>query len=80
MAETVGFPGGDEGDPAASPGRSKQSTGLFCPAGRDAPFESHFSDKKKDANSGVLFLMAETVGFEPTCRSYRQTDFESAPL
>ena len=26
------------------------------------------------------FLLAERVGFEPTCRSYRQTDFESAPL
>lgn len=24
--------------------------------------------------------LAEWVGFEPTCRSYRQTDFESAPL
>ena len=25
------------------------------------------------------FLLAERVGFEPTCRSYRQTDFESFP-
>ena len=24
--------------------------------------------------------MADGVGFEPTCRYYRQTDFESAPL
>ena len=25
-------------------------------------------------------FMADGVGFEPTCRYYRQTDFESAPL
>ena len=28
---------------------------------------------------GVVSFLAETVGFEPTCRC-RQTDFESAPL
>ena len=36
--------------------------------------------KEKEHPEGCSFSLAETVGFEPTCRSYRQTDFESAPL
>ena len=36
--------------------------------------------KKKTLLRRIFLFMAEWVGFEPTCRYYRQTDFESAPL
>ena len=36
--------------------------------------------KKKKPLKLKDFLLAERVGFEPTCRFCRQTDFESVPL
>ena len=46
--------------------------------GKCSAFESHLHNKKA-GTSCPLFIMAEKVGFEPTC-GCPQTLFESAPL
>ena len=38
------------------------------------------SEKEKDLTTAKSFFMAEMVGFEPTCRSSRQHDFQSCSL
>ena len=73
---------GDESHSLSGKG-GEQSSGLafLIPRyslGKCLAFESHLHNKKA-GTSCPLFIMAEKVGFEPTC-GCPQTLFESAPL
>ena len=55
--------------------------GGIYPAGHKLRIPSNYAViKKKTLLRRIFLFLAEWVGFEPTCRCYRQTDFESAPL
>ena len=63
--------------PASSPGRGRTRPHT-CRSG--TWFQLITAKKKKDPTTAKSFFMAEMVGFEPTCRSSRQHDFQSCSL